>query len=117
MRVSIAGQIDKEVCNENKRRTIEMLAREPASVRPIMKVIWKKLKRDKVELFEEGWSRIEPKEQLFAMDAEYQEWSTSNTRFKGMRHKQFRRKHGIVRSESLISICESTYRHDRLHGL
>jgi hypothetical protein len=34
-----------------------------------------------------------------------------------MRHRQFRRKHGIVRSESSLLISESSYRHEKLHGL
>ena len=98
-------------------RTIDMLSTEPQTAKLVLKAFWKKLRRDKIELFEVAWKIVEPKAALFALDAQYEEWETSGGSHKGMKHKQFRRKHGIVRSQSHFFISESSYRHDKLHGL
>ena len=117
LRTSVERKLEVETVVNYRKRVIEMLAREPTLTKSILKNMWQKLRVDKISLFEEGWRRIEPKAPLFAADAEYQEWASINIRYKGMRHRQFRRKHGIVRSESSLLISESSYRHEKLHGL
>ena len=111
------SKLDRELCHESKKRTLEMLTREPSAAKLVLRAFWKKLRRDKLPLFESAWMQLEPHAPLFALDAEYQEWETHANHFKGMRQKQSRRKHGIARAESMFFVSESTYKFDKLHGL
>lgn len=60
---------------------------------------------------------VEPVVTLLNEDSEYAEWDFGQNHFKGLRHKHTKKKHGLVRTELFFFINESSFKHDKLHGL
>jgi hypothetical protein len=117
MRDKASSNLEQALITNNHLMTLDMLKQEPNKSKLALRIVWRALKPDKGELFQQAWDIVEPVASLLSEDAEYAKWDFGQNHFNGLRHKLSKKKHGLVRTELFFFITESSFKHDKVHGL